>query len=159
MTDDARFEDGAEAPLRLAAVDVGDVPVISAMLQDAVFHATDIAWDRAARRFAILLNRFRWEDKPAADAAGRPYERVRAVLTIDDAVSVASQGIDRADGDTVLSALTLDFEAGDDGTGAFVVTLAGDGAVRVEVECVNATLTDVTQPYLAPSGKAPRHDV
>jgi hypothetical protein len=54
------------------------------------------------RRFAVLLNRFRWEE-----AGRRPPERVRALLVIEDALKVASQGIDRDDPDLVLSLLTL----------------------------------------------------
>ena len=34
---DARFEDGAEQPLRLMAQDADDLAVLSALLQDAVF--------------------------------------------------------------------------------------------------------------------------
>ena len=57
----------------------------------------------------------------------------------------------------VLSLLSLGFEPGPDGTGRVVLVLAGDGAVALEVECLNATLRDVTRPYLAPSGKVPGH--
>jgi hypothetical protein len=157
MSKDARFEDADEAPLRLAAMDAEDLAVISAMAQDAVFPATEMTWDRAHRRFALLVNRFRWEDKAAAEAQGRPYERVRSVLAIEDVTHVASEGIDRADGDTILSLLALDWREGGEGTGAVILTLAGDGAIRVNVECLNVTLSDVTRPYAAPSGKAPHH--
>jgi hypothetical protein len=37
------------------------------------------------------------------------------------------------------------------------LVLAGDGAVRVEVEALEVTLHDVTKPYIAPSGKKPAH--
>jgi hypothetical protein len=71
---------------------------------------------------------------------------------------VVSQGIDRGDPDLVLSLLAIGFEPGADGTGRLVLTLAGDGAVAVEVECLDVTLADVTRPYAAPSGRAPGHD-
>lgn len=158
MTGDARFEDADDGPVRLAAQSEGDLQVISAILQDSVFVATDMTWDRRRRRFAVLLNRFRWEDRDAAQAAGRPFERVRAVLAAEDVLAVGSQGIDRRDADTVLSLLAFGFEPGEDGTGGLVLTLAGDGGVRISVECVNVTLTDVTRPYAAPSGKMPRHE-
>ena len=150
MVEDARFEDGGEKALRLKALEAEDLPVIASLVQDAVFPGNEMTWDRRGRRFALLLNRFRWED-------GRSPERVQSVLTIEDAVRVASQGVERGDGDMVLSLLTLDWEAGEDGTGACVLTLAGDGAIRVEVEALEVTLTDVTRPYVAPSGKAPAH--
>lgn len=158
MSGDAGFHDGAEAPLRLVARDAEDLQVISALVQDAVLPAAEMAWDRRARRFAMLLNRFRWEDREAAERRGRPFERVRAVLSIGDVRNVASQGIDRGDPDLVLSLLAVGFEPGEDGTGRLVLTLAGDGAVAVDVECLDVTLADVTRPYAAPSGQAPGHD-
>ena len=153
MSEDARFEDGREAPLRLRAEDGEDLKILAALVQDAVFPVSEIAWDRRRRRFALLLNRFRWEDKSARHAA----ERVQSVRAIDDVVKVASQGVDRRDTDIVLSLLTIDFEPGEDGTGRLVLTLAGDGAIAVDVETLDLTLQDVTRPYLAPSGKAPGH--
>ena len=70
---------------------------------------------------------------------------------------MASQGIDRSDADTVLSVLSITFEPGEDGTGGVLITLAGDGAMRAEVETLDVTLRDVTRPYVAPSGATPRH--
>ncbi len=154
---DARFEDGEDTPLRLMAEDAADLPVISALVQDAVLHPTDMTWQRPKRRFACLLNRFRWEDRAAAEAAGRPYERTRALLVIDGVTAVRSFGIDRNDKDLVLSLLSLDWAAGDDGAGRLTLVLAGDGAVQVEVEALDISLQDVTRPYIAPSGKAPDH--
>ena len=156
MVEDARFEDGDEAPLRLLAADVDDLAVISALVQDAVFAASEMRWLARERRFALLLNRFRWED-PLARSGARPPERVQSLLVIDDVLKVQSQGVAPGDGDTVLSLLALAFEPGADGTGALVLTLAGDGAVRLEVESVNLLLKDVTRPYRAPSGKVPEH--
>jgi len=154
---DARFEDGGEHPLRLIARDRAEVQVIAALVQDAVFTAADLRWSRKGRRVDILLNRFRWEDRAAAERAGRAYERVRAVLTVQDVTSLAAQGVMPGDKDSVLSLLTLEFQPGDDGTGALVLVLAGDGAFRLEVECLDLMLSDVTRPYQAPSGKAPSH--
>lgn len=157
MTDDARFEDGQDEPLRLVATDPDDLSVIAALVQDAVLPASEMSWEPAQRRFALLLNRFRWEDRAAAELGKRRYERVQAVLAFDDVTAVASQGIDRKDADTVLSLMTLGFDASDAPSGHVELVFAGDGAVRLNVECLNATLKDVTRPYVAPSGKAPHH--
>lgn len=154
---DARFEDGAERALHLVAREAEDMRVISALVQDAVFPSTDMTWDRRARRFGVLLTRFRWEDRAAAEVEGRGYERVRAVLWFDDVVAVQSQGIDRRADDTVLSLLSLGWEPGEDGTGRLVLTLAGDGAVAVDVEALAITLRDVTRPHAAAASRAPGH--
>jgi len=157
MTGDARFSEGAEAALSLGAATPEDLKVLSALVQDAVLTAADIGFDRRARRLALLVNRFRWEDRAAAERQGRPFERVRSLLIIDDVGRVASQGFDRGDGDTVLSVLSLGWEPGEDGTGRVEIVLAGDGAIAAEAECLNVTLRDVSRPYAAPSGKAPGH--
>lgn len=155
MNDDATFEDGREAPLNLGALDSDDLQVISSLAQDAVFPITEMKWDRRARRFALLLNRFRWEDQ---GATRHSPERVQAVLSFDNVLGVASQGIDRADTDTILSLLSISFEPGEDGAGEILLTLAGDGAIRLSVEAIEATLRDVTRPYVAPSKSVPHHD-
>ena len=154
---DARFEDGGEGPLRLVAQDAEDLKVISTLVQDAVLPVTEMSHDPKRRRFALMLNRFRWEDRSQAEAVGRAYERVRSVLVIDDVLRVQSQGFDRGDKDLVLSLLALDFVPGADGTGRLTLTLAGDGAIALEVETLEVRLDDVTRPYRAPSGKVPHH--
>jgi hypothetical protein len=154
---DARFEDGAERPLHLVARDADDLAVVSALIQDAVFPITEMRWQKGRRRLALLVNRFRWEDREAAARAGRGYERVQALLVIDEALSVQSQGIDRLDRDTVLSLMSVTFQPGTEGAGRLLLVLAGDGAIALEVEALEVTLKDVTRPYLAPSGKVPQH--
>ena len=156
MSEDARFEDGGEAPLRLRALDAEDLRVISALVQDAVFPGNEMAWQPRPRRFALLLNRFRWEDRDAAARRGRPFERVRSVLAVEDVQSVATQGVGR-DADMAYSLLALEFVPGEDGTGKVMLTLAGDGAIALSVEALEVTLTDVTRPYLAPARRAPDH--
>ncbi|MCK0095603.1 DUF2948 family protein [Yoonia sp. F2084L] len=157
MTQDATFEDGREAPLRLKALDAEDLAVMAALVQDAVFPAAEMRWDRKARRFAILLNRFRWEDAPKAEARKRGYERVQTVLAVEDVIRVQSQGVDKSDPDMVFSLLAMGFVPAEDGTGRLELTLAGDGVIALEVEALEVILQDVTRPYVALSGKAPGH--
>lgn len=154
---DARFEDGGEEPLHLVAQDAEDLKVISTLVQDAVLPATELAFDPRRRRFALLLNRFRWEDRVEAERAGRAYERVRSVLVVEDVRKVQTMGFDRTDKDLVLSLLSMTFDAGEDGTGRLTLTLAGDGAIALEVETLDLRLEDVTRPYRALSGKLPQH--
>jgi hypothetical protein len=147
---DARFEDGDARPLRLIAQAPGDLPPLSALVQDAVFPITEMTFDRRRRRFAVLLNRYRWEEPGAR-------ERVQAMLTVEGVLAARTMGIDLKVRDTVLSVLALDWTAGDEGAGRITLVLAGDGAVALEVEALDVALADVTRPYLAPSGKVPSH--
>lgn len=157
MSQDAKFEDGGERPLRLMAVDADDLQVVSSLVQDAVFPASEIQWLPSERCFAVLLNRFRWEDVPQAERRGRDFERAQAVLVVGDVVKVQSQGVQKGDPDTILSVLSLSFTPSEDGMGRLELTLAGDGAIALEVESLDVVLKDVTRPYVAPSKKAPGH--
>ncbi len=154
---DARFEDGADQPLRLIAQDAEGLGIVAALLQDAVFPITEMTYAKQRHRFALLLNRFRWENAPAAEAASRRYERVQSLLVFEDVLAVQTTGIDRNDRDTVLSLLSITFAQTSEGAGTVTLILAGDGAIALQVEALDATLRDTTRPYLAPSGKAPSH--
>lgn len=156
MTEDAAFEDAQERSLYLGALDVEDLQVVSSLAQDAVFPITEMTWRAGQRRFALLLNRFRWEDQGRARHAP---ERVQSLLVIDNVLGVATQGIDREDAQTVLSLLSITFEPMEDAAGRLLLTLAGDGAIRLEIEALEVTLKDVTRPYRAASGRVPRHDL
>jgi len=150
---DARFEDGMDKPLRLIAFDAEDLQVVSAMTQDAVWPAAQMAWHSKERRFAVLLNRFRWEAHSASQA-----ERVQSVLSFEDVKAVQTQGFDQRDSDLILSLLSITFIPATDGTGTCLLTLAGDGAIRLEVEALEAGLRDVTRPYVSPAKRAPSHE-
>ena len=154
---DATFQDGGEGPLRLVAQDAEDLKVVSTLVQDAVLPVTEMTYDPKRRRFALMLNRFRWEDRSQAEQVGRAYERVRSVLVVEDVRKVQSFGFDRTEKDLVLSLLSMSFEPGEDGTGRLTLVLAGDGAIALDVETLDLRLDDVTRPYRAPSGKVPQH--
>ena len=114
-----------------------------------------MVWDRKGRRFTVLLNRYRWED-PGADRHGP--ERVRSLLSFETVLGVSSQGVARGEAGLVLSLLSVTFEPGEDAPGGHVLlTLAGDGAIRLRVEAPQARLRDVTRPYRAVSGQRPSH--
>jgi len=126
--------------LRLRAETAEDMQMLAAALQDSVFQIGDAHHDGKARRFTVLLNRFRWE------AAGRkgPYERTRAALSIDGVTSVKSAHVNRADKAAVASLLDVLFEPEKEPPGGVLrLVLAGGGEIRLEVECVDALLLDL----------------
>ncbi|MBL4749751.1 MAG: DUF2948 family protein [Amylibacter sp.] len=154
MVKDARFEDVQELPLRLIARDADDLAVISALLQDAVLLMKETSWQPDVNRFGMLVNRFRWEDKADAEQGKRPYERVQSMLVIDYVQNVSSMGVDHTDKKQIISILSVACE--DD---KITFTLAGDGALSLDVECLEVTMKDVTKPYAAISKSAPRHNL
>ncbi len=157
--EDASFADGAENPVRLRAENTEDLAIISALIQDAVGQNGETSWQPRKHRFALLINRFRWEDKDAAEAQGRPFERVQSTLVIDGALKAGGEGLNPADKEQIFALLTLDFTPAEDGAGTLNLILQGDGAIHLEVECIDVTLTDVSRPYVARAKHVPHHPV
>ena len=139
--------------LTLAAQDAEDLEVISARLQDAVAPLKELVWLPRKRRFAALVNRFKWEDKH--DGANL---RVRALLHFDDVLKVQSKGLKRGAPDAVVSLLAIRFtpRGGQDPGGAIELVFAGGGVIRLDVECIDAGLSDVGSPWAARA--RPEHD-
>lgn len=156
MSRDARFADGAETPLRLTAETADDLAVIAALAQDAVGAARDAAWLRRKRRFVAVVNRFRWEDAARAERARRPYERVRAALTVANALAVRARGIGPDAPDRVYNLLDIAFDAGEDGAGTLRLVLSGGAEIAIEVEALDVSLSDLSRPWEARG--APRHE-
>lgn len=134
-------------PLRLLAEDADDLAVISAALQDAVARIGDIAYEKASRRLTVSFNRYRWE---------RGGERVRCGLQLGSVMEVKARRLRRHAKDAVVNLLAIGFEPGEAPGGALVLTFAGGGDLRVEVECIDAVLADLTAPW--PTPRQPAHD-
>ena len=62
------------AELKLIALDVDDLKIISAHLQDAVGRISDIVYDKKAKRFALVLNRFDWTTTEASAQANERHQ-------------------------------------------------------------------------------------
>jgi hypothetical protein len=137
------------APLRLLAQDAEDLSVISAALQDAVAKIGDIRFEARARRLTLALNRYRWEGD------SRSHERVRTGLQLAGVLGVRSRNLRREAKSAVVELLALTFEPGAAPGGAVVLTFAGGGDLRVEVECIEAVLADVSTPW--PTPRTPSH--
>ncbi len=129
--------------LKLAAADAEDLEILSARLQDAVGQLKNFIWLPRKRRFAAVVNRLQWE------AGGKT--RVRAGLHFDGVLKVQSHKVKLGADDAVVSLLALRFEpaGGEDPGGIIEIVLAGGGAIRLTVECIDAELADMTDPWAA----------
>jgi hypothetical protein len=139
--------------LRLLADDEEDLKVISAALQDAVCQIGDIDYELKARRLTVSLNRFRWE----AAGAGRGGERVRTALQFGGVLAVKARRLRRDAKQGVLSVLSVAFEPAEPPAGVVVFNFAGGGALRADVECLDAVLADLSAPWATP--RRPSHDL
>ncbi|WP_031551609.1 DUF2948 family protein [Parvularcula oceani] len=141
-------------PLALMAADEEDLEVVSAVLQDAVAKTGEMAFLPRARRFVLVANRFVWEE--GVRKSRGPFARVRTGAHFDDVVRVRSKNVDLSSKDAVVSILAVRFEAGEDGTGTIILNLAGGGAIALDVEAINLTLEDLSDPWATRS--RPNHE-
>ncbi len=133
------------APLRLLAEDAVDLQIISAALQDAIMRPVDIRWEKDARRLTIVLSRFCWE------CGGT---RVMAAMQFGDVEAVKSRRLPRLP-EAALELLALDFEPTEAPGGRVILMFAGGGDLRIDVECLDAVLTDLSDRW--PARMAPTH--
>ena len=133
------------ALLKLAAEDEDDLKAISALVQDSVLRVGDLAWLPKSRRFACVLNRFRWE----TGRTGGRGERVRSGLHIDGVEKVQALRIRQDAKDAVLSLLAMTYEAQADGKGVLTLSFSGGGVIRLDVETLDVHLNDLTGTWSA----------
>ena len=132
-------------PLRLLAEDAVDLQIISAALQDAIMRPVDIRWEKDARRLTIVLSRFCWE------CGGT---RVMSAMQFGDVEAVKSRRLPRLP-ESALELLALDFEPTEAPGGRVILMFAGGGDLRIDVECLDAVLTDLSDRW--PARVAPTH--
>jgi hypothetical protein len=131
--------------LKLLALDREDLDVISATTQDAVVRVPDMGFAKADHRFALLMNRYAWEEP------GKKGQRKRAALHFDRVNAVRVAGIDTNAMDGVLELLAIVYEpaGAEDPAGNVELRFAGGGTVRLEVECLEARMQDLGAAWAA----------
>lgn len=137
------------APLKLLAEDADDLAVISAAMQDAVAKVGEITYEPKARRLTLAFNRYAWEAGGGA--------RVRSALQIASVLKFETRKIRREAPGAVIEILAMTFEPGAAPGGVVTLSCAGGGDLRVTVECVDAVLADVSQPW--PTPRKPAHEL
>ncbi|WP_417471307.1 DUF2948 family protein [Maricaulis sp.] len=138
----------AIAPLRLTALDATDLEAISAALQDAVAQLGDFEFSRQQRNFTIAFNRFRWE-------AGGRKQRVRCGVQFGNVVAARSHNIRQGADEAVVNLLSIRFEPGEAPSGVVVLVFSGGGELRLEVECLEVAMVDISAPW--PATRRPEH--
>ena len=141
-------------PLQLLAFDADDLQVLSAHMQDALIRSGDMAFQPQARRFALVGSRFNWL---AGD--GRRHERRLTGMHFDHVVRVQRQGFDPAQNDLMLNLLGIQFDPSETPeqapAGSLVLTFSGGASVRLEVECLEASMLDMNPRW--PTRRKPGH--
>ena len=135
--------------LKLMALDAEDLQVVSSCCQDAVLKIGEMNYLAGEKRFVLTVNRFVWEKD-------KEKERRRSVLHFERVNGVKVQGLNRNEPEMVTSLLAVLFEAGEAPGGVIELVFAGDGAIRLDVECIEAQLADMPAAWEGQS--VPKHD-
>lgn len=149
-------------PLKLKAQSPSDLEVMSAVLQDAVVRVGDIAHLRDSHRFALVASRYCWESMAKAQerknkGKQRRGERVRTGLHFDTVLKAEAQNVPMREDDHVMELLAIEVEETAEGEAVIDLKFSGFATIRLRVECIEAYLKDLTDPWLALS--RPEHAV
>ncbi|MFC5387268.1 DUF2948 family protein [Aquamicrobium segne] len=135
--------------LRLLALDEQDLNVISAHVQDALMKVRDLQYLPGTQRFALVMNRFAWENKPGF--LRKNNERRQSVLHFDRVLAARATGVPRDKPDEVLSLLAVNYVATDAPAGIVELVFSGGAIIILEVECLEARLADTGSTWQASS--------
>ncbi len=143
--------------LRLMALDNVDLEIISAHLQDAVLKVENLQYLPSEKRFILIMNRFVWEKMPKGLFSRKEYERRQSALHFDRITGVRTVGINRDRKGDVLDLLAIRFVQADPEApaGMIELTFAGNAAIRLDCECIEAQLTDLGPAW--GTAHKPRH--
>ena len=143
---------GDTPAIKLAALDEEDLAVISAHLQDAVFAVGDLRWIKKTGKLSMVANRYvHFSDKTGTG------ERRLCGVQISRVRRVSARNIIMKDETAIVSLLAMTFMPGDQAPeGTIELLFAGGGAVRVEVECVEVAMADLSEAW--PARARPDHD-
>lgn len=141
--------------LKLIAFDAEDLAVIAAHLQDAVLRIEDMAFLKAEERFALVANRFDWAHAAKSPGTKDGFVRCKTGVRFEHVTGAQVQGLDLTKKEQVLSLLTLTFDVLEEPRGIVTFTFAGGGRVRLDVDCIEAALTDLGAAWATP--RKPEH--
>lgn len=136
--------------LFLGAQEASDLEVISTQLQDAILRVGNIVYLEKRRQMAFVMSRFMWEEVDPDrkhPKRGRKFHRIQTGLHFNDVLAAHLQNFSQDDPEAFLSLLNINWEAGEDGTGAVDLEFSGGASIRLEVECLDATMRDISEPW------------
>lgn len=124
--------------LRLAVVDEEDLAVMSAHLQDAHLKLQDATFLPGSHRFAAVVSRINHE------ALLRGQQRRRQTGFHFECVQRVQRSGFQAGPETPLQLLAIAFRPTTAPAGEVLLTFAGGSRIRLEVECLEAELRDLS---------------
>ncbi|MGO9675064.1 MAG: DUF2948 family protein [Methylocella sp.] len=134
----------SETLLRLVAFDSDDLDVISANLQDSLVQVGEMAFLPRTKQFAFLAARFDW-----VKASTGCLERCRTGVHFERVLKVSCSGFAPLDQALLLSLLRVGFRQTAAPAGEIDLIFSGGCALRLQVECLEARLSDQGERWTA----------
>tara|TARA_Y100001970_G_C13919572_1_gene692735 strand:- start:142 stop:585 length:444 start_codon:yes stop_codon:yes gene_type:complete len=132
--------------LKLNAISVEDLRVISAHLQDSITQVKDIVHLKKNRIFLIQFNRFMWED--VEKGIFRKNKRVQSILKFDNVLKVHSKNLNQKNKDRFLDFLAIESLLLSDKSYEIKLNFAGDILVKLNAEVIECFLEDLGEPWI-----------
>ena len=134
------------SPLKLMARSGEDIPVLSALLQDALLAGVDMQYIAAEKAFICLLNRY------CREAEKEPPQRRLCGLKIGQVEQVQTRQIASEKGQ-FYNLLSIAYEEAEN---LLILTFSGGAAIRLFIGEITITLRDVAEAH--PSFARPAHE-
>jgi hypothetical protein len=133
-------------PVKFVALDKDDLEVVSTHLQDAEVKVADVHWRPQEKRLVLAVARFDWM---AASSPTPEFRRCRSALRFDRVLACKCKHVNPAGKDAVLNLLAIDFTETTRPAGVVTLTFSGGATLRLEVECLEAELSDLGPAWTA----------
>ena len=143
-----------DGPLRLRAEDAEDLAVISACVQDALVSVRDLAYDREARTFMLVANRFRWETCDSKEGETRRFERTMCGIAFGEVDNVSYRGFQRSEESRILCLLAIRSTVAAD-MATIDLDFSGSAAIRLTASTIECRARDFGEPW--PTAWHPDH--
>ena len=138
--------------LKLYAIDPEDLTVMSAALEGAITSPGEISYSAKSRQLTLTSSRMRWEKMDATTQEG---SRIRCGVLFTDVTAIRAKSIPQNDQTLGMELLSVQCTSGDDGRATLSLVFADNRTLELNVECFNAALTDVGEPWT--TDKIPNH--
>ena len=137
-----------ENKLKLRAVAVEDVEILSALLQDGLVAASDLHYDKAEASFIMVINRFCWELTDDKESEAQP-NRCLCGLKIDYVKQVSQRGLSAGVNQfyNLLSITYLQTKENEKAVNRLTFTFSDGYGIRLVVDELALIVQDIAAPH------------
>ena len=124
--------------MNLNAIDTDELKIISSILQDGLIEVNDIKYLPSIRSFFLMITRFMWEEK----IVNKVDQRIKAVLSFEDVLSVYSKNIDQLNKKNTLELVTFNYYPNNSKNIEIELLFKNDAIIKLETEIIRCRIED-----------------